>query len=117
MLKVTWRIFLHLLDKHFGRNYKYYKIFNRNNVKTSYSCVDNIKNIISSRNKGITNFYNEMNGKTCNCRSKSKCSLDNKCKKLLKLTDKIVYKVEVETNDGINELSTKVQVQQPYNDI
>ena len=104
------------MDKHFGRNYKYYKIFNRNNVK-SYSCVDNIKNIISSRNKGITNFYNEMNRKTCNCRSKSKCSLDNKCKKLLKLTDKIVYKVEVETNDGINELSTKSQVQQPYNDI
>ena len=28
--------------------------------------------------------------------------------KLLKLTDKIVYKAEVETNDGINELSTKV---------
>ena len=117
MLKVILRIFLHLLDKHFGRNHKYHKIFNRNNVKISYSCMDNIKNIISSRNKGITNFYNEINGKTCNCRSKSKCSLDNKCKKLLKLTDKIVYKVEVETNDGINELSTKSQVQQPYNDI
>ena len=27
---------------------------------------------------------------------------------MLKLTDKIVYKAEVETNDGINELSTKV---------
>ena len=27
---------------------------------------------------------------------------------MLKLTNKIVYKAEVETNDGINELSTKV---------
>ena len=25
--------FLHLLDKHFGRNHKYHKIFNRNNIK------------------------------------------------------------------------------------
>ena len=41
--------------------------------------------------------------KTCNCRDKSNCPLDNKC-----LTNKTVYKAEVETNDGINELSTKV---------
>ena len=27
---------------------------------------------------------------------------------MLKLTDKIVYKAEAETNDGFNELSTKV---------
>ena len=27
---------------------------------------------------------------------------------MLKMTDKIVYKAEVETNNGINELSTKV---------
>ena len=42
--------FLHLLDKHFGRNHKYHKIFNRNNVKISDSCMDNVKNIISSHN-------------------------------------------------------------------
>ena len=56
MLKVILRIFLHLLDKHFGRNHKYHKIFNRNNVKISYSCMDNIKNIISSHSKEIANF-------------------------------------------------------------
>ena len=32
--------FLYLLDKHFGRNHKYHKIFNCNNVKISYSCMD-----------------------------------------------------------------------------
>ena len=73
MLTVLLRIFLHLLDKHFGRNHKCHKIFNRNNVKISYSCIDNIKKIISSHKKEIANFNNEMNGKTCNC------LLDNKC--------------------------------------
>ena len=43
MLKAMLRIFLHLLDKHFVRNHKYHKIFNRNNVKISYCCIDNIK--------------------------------------------------------------------------
>ena len=69
MLKVILRIFLHLLDKHFGRNHKYQKIFGRIKVKISYSCTDNIKNIISSHNKERTNFYNKISGKTCNCRN------------------------------------------------
>ena len=46
--------FLHFLDKHFGRNHKYHEIFNRNNVKISYSDMDNMKNIISSHSKKIT---------------------------------------------------------------
>ena len=64
MLKVIFRIFLHLLDKHLGRNHKCHKIFNRNNVKISYSCIDNMENVISSHKKEITNFYNDMIGKT-----------------------------------------------------
>ena len=95
--------FLYLLDKNFGRNHKYHKIFNRNNVKISYGCMDNMTNIISSHNKKVTISDNETNGKACNCRNKSKFPLDNKC-----LTNKIVYKAEVKLNDGINKLSTKV---------
>ena len=56
--------FLQLLDTHFGKNHKYHKIFNRNNVKISYSCMDNMTNIISSHDKKVTNFENETNGKT-----------------------------------------------------
>ena len=95
--------FLQLLDTHFGKNHKYHKIFNRNNVKISYSCMDNMTNIISSHDKKVTNFENETNGKTWIWRNKSKCPLDNKC-----LTNEIVYKDEIKTNDDINELSTKV---------
>ena len=32
--------FLDLLDKHFSRIHKNHLIFNRNNVKISYSCMD-----------------------------------------------------------------------------
>ena len=77
---------LQLFDKHFGRIHKYHKIYSRNNVKISYSCMDNITNIISSQNKTITNSCNGTNGKTCNCRNKNNRPLDNKC-----LTDRIVY--------------------------
>ena len=63
--------------------------------------MDNMTNIISSHNKKVTNSNYEANGKTCHCRNKSNCPLENKC-----LTSKIVYKVE--TNNGINELCTKI---------
>ena len=33
--------FFKLLKKHFGKNHKYHKIFNKNNIKVSYSCMDN----------------------------------------------------------------------------
>ena len=56
MSKVILRIFLHLLDKHFSRSHKCHKNFNRNNVKISYSCIDKIKNVISSNKIEIKNF-------------------------------------------------------------
>ena len=49
------------------------------------------------------NSGNETNGKTCNCRNKSNCPLDNK-----RLINKIAYKAETKTNHGISELPTKV---------
>ena len=37
---------LRLIDKHFPRSHKLNKIFNRNTVKVSYSCTENMANII-----------------------------------------------------------------------
>ena len=37
------RNFLCLIDKHFPPNHKLHKIFNRNTVKVSYSCMNNVK--------------------------------------------------------------------------
>ena len=44
--------FLHLSDKHF-KNKNIKKIFNRNNCKVSYCCMDNVKSLISCHNKNI----------------------------------------------------------------
>ena len=38
--------FLKLINKHFPRHHKLYKLFSKNNVQVSYSCMPNIKNII-----------------------------------------------------------------------
>ena len=37
------KAFLSLLDKHFPPHSKYHKLFNRNNVKISYSCLPNMQ--------------------------------------------------------------------------
>ena len=43
--------FLLLLDKHFSKAQKLSKVFNRNNVKVSYSSMPNFASIINSHNK------------------------------------------------------------------
>ena len=40
------KFFLNLINKHFPKEHKFHKIFNKNNVKVSYSCMPNIKSII-----------------------------------------------------------------------
>ena len=48
------KTFLRLIDKHFPRSHKLNKIFNRNTVKVSYSCTENMANIKGQNNK-LTN--------------------------------------------------------------
>ena len=47
----TDKIFSHLLKKHFGKKNNLHKIFNKNNVKISYSCISNIPPIMAGYNK------------------------------------------------------------------
>ncbi len=95
------RNFLCLIDKHFPPNHKLHKIFNRNTVKVSYSCMNNVKSIISKHNTRIT-------GKSkpqcevidpCTCRDKKTCPPHEKC-----MTKDIVYKATITTS---NTNSTK----------
>ena len=55
--------FLNLIDKHFPKEHKYHRLFNRNNVKVSYSCTKNMKSIITNNNKSILNKENQQNKK------------------------------------------------------
>jgi len=45
------REFLNLLEKCFPANHKFRKLFNKNNLKLSYSCSPNLKQIIDGHNK------------------------------------------------------------------
>ena len=87
------KTFLKLLNKHFGKTHKYHKIFNRNKVKISYSCMNSMSKIINAHNSKIANReYTENHQILCNCRNRNDCPLDGKC-----LSSKIVYSAEVTT--------------------
>ena len=71
--------FLNLTNKYFPLHHKFSKIFNRNNMKISYSCMPNMKSRINMLNKKVTKAKPSAQPRTCNCISKSKCPLNNKC--------------------------------------
>ena len=50
--------FFQLTDLHFPPSNKSHKTFNRNNVKVSYCCTQNVGNIIKSHNKKVINSSN-----------------------------------------------------------
>ena len=82
------KTFLQLLSKHFPKDHHMHKIFNRNTVKISYSCMRNIGSILSSHNKNILKPVQTSFG--CNCRNNS--PLDNKC-----LISNIIYRADTTT--------------------
>ena len=48
------KIFFRLLDKHFSRTNRLYKIFNHNTVKVSYSFKENVRQIIKNTRAMLT---------------------------------------------------------------
>ena len=93
------RRFLELIDKHFPNNSPLRKLFNRNNVKISYSCTKNMKSIIASNNsKLLRPEENTVNGRKCNCRSPENCPLNGKC-----LEESLIYSSKVSSNLGTKE--------------
>ena len=69
--------FLNPIKKHFPKTNKLHKIFNKNTVKISYSCMNNISSIISGHNKNLLNPNVTQYG--CNCRIREDCPLQNQC--------------------------------------
>ena len=81
--------FLHLVDKHFPRSNKLHKIFNRNTVKVSYSCTDNMAKIIKNHNKKATSKVAPTSPQ-CNCREKDTCPLNGNCQ-----ATSVIYQAKV----------------------
>ena len=57
------RTFLKLISRHFPRHHKYHSLFNKNNVKVSYSCMDNMQSIINKHNKKVTSIDTSIDTK------------------------------------------------------
>ena len=87
------KYFLNLLDKHFPRNHRLHKIFNRNNVKVSYSCTKSMKTIITNHNKNILGKKPSINKSHCNCRNKEACPLNGQCQ-----IGEVVYESTLSSN-------------------
>ena len=62
------RIFLQLTDKHFLQHHKYRKLFNRNNIKISYSCMPNMASVIRNHNTSLLKDPTPTDMKECSCR-------------------------------------------------
>ena len=91
------RIFLKILDEEFPKSNPLHKLFNRNTVKISYSCMPNIKQNIHSHNKSTLQSRKNTNEtpKLCNCRKPSDCPMAGNC-----LKESIVYQATVTTEDN-----------------
>ena len=70
-----------------------HKIFNRNIVKISNSCMPNIKHNIDGHNKSVLNKKNVAT-RNCNCRKPADCPMNGDY-----LKQSIVYQATVSTND------------------
>ena len=59
--------------------HKFHKLFNRNNVKVSYSCMPNIRTNISLHSKKILEYRPPLVLDKCNCNNKNECPLNGEC--------------------------------------
>ena len=81
------------MAKHFPRGHSLHKLFNKNNVKLSYSCTNNIRSIITNHNSKVlkqTSDAPETPNRTCNYRIKPNCPLNGNC-----LASNLIYRAEV----------------------
>ena len=83
------RRFIHIIEKNFPKGSKLHKIFNKNNVKISYSCMDNMERIIDAHNKKILQ-KTTLAADNCNCKIPENCPLSGNCR-----TKNIVYKADL----------------------
>ena len=95
--------FLNLVDTCFPPNNPLHKIFNRNTLKVSYSCMPNMAQAISKHNSKVIKQNQDRVSYGCNCkRGVASCPLNGAC-----LTKGVVYEAKVtKTSDQSTETYT-----------
>ena len=84
------RIFIKFISEHFPPNHKFIKIFNKNTIKLSYSCLPGIRSKINGHNKTILQPNSTEPQKLCNCLVKEDCPMNGSC-----LTSTILYQATI----------------------
>ena len=82
--------FLCIVKESFTPGHPLRKIFNRNTLKVSYSCMPNLERKISTHNKFCLVNNSQSQEKSCNCRDKHSCPLGGDC-----LIQNMVYQATV----------------------
>ena len=88
------RIFIKLISKHFPPNHKFVKIFNKNTIKRSYSCMPNIRSKIKGHKKQILQPKPTEPKQLCNCLVKEDCPMNG-----LSLTSSILENPAIVNTD------------------
>ena len=106
--------FFKLLRLHFPKQHPLHRLFNDNTVKLSYSCMPNMDSIVKAHNTKILRKEEEnIEEKSCNCRDRSSCPVENQC-----LKTNVVYKATVQYDNktshyiGMTENSFKTRYTQ-----
>jgi hypothetical protein len=93
--------FLHAVEDCLPPDHPLRKIFNKNTLKLSYSCMPNVNSIISNHNKSVLK-HQSITSPSQDCRKKDNCPLSGKC-----LMANVVYQATVTRGDS-NEQQTYV---------
>ena len=92
------KTFLEDIDKCFPKSQIVHKLFNRNTVKLSYSCMPNVSQLIAKGNKkklGNGQLNEQGNKPLCNCPKNNACPVEGKC-----LEEQIIYQAKVKTESN-----------------
>ena len=80
------KCFFRLINKHFPPEHKFHKIFNRNTLKLSCSCMPNLKSLINSYNQNVLKDQPQSTLKNCNYLKKEDYPMNVLC-----LTESLLY--------------------------
>ena len=92
------RKFLRLINKHFHKEHPLHKIFNKNSINLSYSCMPNMAQIINNHNQKILRNKNKLETENCKHRN-LECPLKESgesCKQ-----KDVIYEAEVRTENNL----------------
>ena len=90
------RKFFNTVNQCFKPEHPLRKIFNKNTLKLSYSCMPNLAQKVNAYNKSVLKRNQSTPKKPCNCRVKQKCPLNGNCQ-----ARNIIYQASVKTDRGV----------------